>query len=50
MPIIAIELTDQDAERLDAIADREHRSRKAQALVMLLEIIAQTETNSDSEL
>jgi predicted transcriptional regulator len=50
MPIIAIELTDQDAQRLDAIADREHRSRKAQALVLLLESIAATETQADEEL
>lgn len=50
MPIIAIELSDADATRLDAIADKEHRSRKAQALVLLLESITAVEIQTEEEL
>jgi len=44
MPIVAIELTDDEAARLDVVADQEKRARKYQAAVSLMERIAQVES------
>ena len=34
MPIVAIKLTEEEAARVDAVADREKRARKAQVHIL----------------
>jgi len=46
MPIVAIDLTEEEAARLDAVADQEKRARKYQAAISLMERIAQIEAES----
>lgn len=36
MPIVAIDLSDDETARVDAVADREKRARKAQVHVLTL--------------
>ena len=45
MPIVAIDLTDTEAERVDAIAEREKRARKAQVHILMLNGLAQAESD-----
>lgn len=47
MPIVAIDLTDDEAARVDAIADREKRARKNQAAILLMERVAEIESETD---
>ena len=44
MPLIQIDLTDEETARLDAIADREKRARKHQAHVLLIAAVEADET------
>ena len=37
MPIVALDLTDEEAARVDAIAEAEKRARKNQAHVLMIE-------------
>lgn len=46
MPIVAIDLTDDEAARLDVVADQEKRARKYQAAVSLMERVAQVEAEN----
>ncbi len=46
MPIVAIDLTDEEAARLDVIADHEKRARKYQAAVSLMERVAEVEAEN----
>ena len=48
MPIVNIDLTDDEAARLDAIAEEQKRARKNQAAVLLMERVAEIE-NSKQE-
>jgi hypothetical protein len=44
MPIVALDLTEEEASRVDAIADREKRARKNQAAILLMERVCQVES------
>jgi len=55
MPIVALDLTDEEAARLDAVAEAEKRARKHQAHVLLIDglklaeiAIATSETTNTS--
>lgn len=49
MPIVAIELSDETAEKVDAIANRELRSRKSQCLLFILEAVESDERKQKEE-
>jgi len=47
MPIVAIDLTDEETARLDVVASDEKRARKHQAAVSLMERISQVEAEKE---
>lgn len=49
MPIVALDLTDDEAARVDAIAEREKRARKNQAAILLMERVAEIERESEAQ-
>lgn len=49
MPIVAIELTREEAERVDIIAHKERRSRKGQCHVIFAAALAEAEKESTQE-
>lgn len=50
MPLVQIDLTDNEAERIDAIADAEKRARKNQCHIMILDRLEQLESANESAL
>jgi hypothetical protein len=49
MPIVAIDLTREEAEIIDIIAHKEKRARRAQAHIMLAEAIKCAEAKLEAE-
>lgn len=50
MPLVQIDLTESEAERIDAIADAEKRARKNQCHIMILDRLEQLESANESAL
>jgi predicted transcriptional regulator len=50
MPIVAIELTDEEIERLDSIAKDEKRARKHQAAISLMDRVDQILADNSKQL
>jgi hypothetical protein len=44
MPIVALELTEEETARVDSIAEAEKRARKNQAHILLLDGLRQAES------
>lgn len=48
MPLVQLDLTDEQAERIDALAEADLRARKHEVMVLLMEAVEAREKLSDS--